>query len=75
MTNLIQGWKEHLKAKREKELKERAEELYQMKEHEGEMWITFADELIMPTRFIDGDPIQVLRQIRAAYIERKEDEL
>lgn len=75
MTNLIQRWKEHLKAKREKELKERADELYQMKEHEGEMWITFDGELIMPTRFIDGDPIQVLRQIRAAYIERKEDEL
>lgn len=75
MTNLIQRWKEHLKAKRKKELEERAEELYQMKEHEGEMWITFADELIMPTRFIDGDPIQVLRQIREGYIERKEDEL
>lgn len=70
MTNLIQQWKEHLKAKREKELEERAEELYQMKEHEGEMWITFADELIIPTKFIDGDPIQVLRQIRAAYIIR-----
>lgn len=75
MTNLIQRWKEHLKAKREKELEERAEELYQMKEHEGEMWITFGGELIMPTRFINGDPIQVLRQIRAAYIERKEDEV
>lgn len=75
MTNLIQRWKEHLKAKREKELEERADELYQMKEHEGEMWITFGGELIMPTRFINGDPIQVLRQIRAAYIERKEDEL
>lgn len=70
MTNLIQKWKKHLKAKREKELEERAEELYQMKEHEGEMWITFADELIMPIKFIDGDPIQVLRQIRAAYIIR-----
>lgn len=70
MTNLIKKWKKHLKAKREKELEERAEELYQMKEHEGEMWITFADELIMPIKFIDGDPIQVLRQIRAAYIIR-----
>lgn len=70
MTNLIQKWKKHLKSKREKELEERAEELYQMKEHEGEMWITFADELIMPIKFIDGDPIQVLRQIRAAYIIR-----
>ena len=70
MANLIQKWKKHLKAKREKELEERAEELYQMKEHEGEMWITFADELIMPIKFIDGDPIQVLRQIRAAYIIR-----
>ena len=75
MTNLIKRWKEYLKTKREKELEERAEELYQMKEHEGEMWITFDGELIMPTRFIDGDPIQVLRQIRAAYVERKEDEL
>ena len=70
MANLIQKWKKHLKTKREKELEERAEELYQMKEHEGEMWITFADELIMPIKFIDGDPIQVLRQIRAAYIIR-----
>ena len=70
MTNLIQQWKEHLKAKREKELEESAEELYQMKEHEGEMWITFADDLIMPIKFIDGDPIQVLRKIRAAYIIR-----
>ena len=75
MTNLIQRWKEHLKAKRKKELEERAEELFQLCEHEGEMWITFGGELIMPTRFIDGDPIQVLRQIRVAYIERKEDEL
>ena len=75
MTNLIQRWKEHQRVKREKELKERAEELFQLCEHEGEMWMTYNGYLVLPTRYINGDPIQVLRQIRAAYIERKEDEL
>lgn len=75
MANFIKQIVEKLKAKRKAELKAMANNLYQMKEYEGEMWLTFDDELIMPTRFVNGDPILVLRLIREAYIEREEAEL
>jgi hypothetical protein len=71
MTNLIQRWKEHLKAKREKELEERAEELFQLCEHEGEMWLTYDGYLVLPTRYINIDPILLVRQMRQAYINEE----
>lgn len=69
MANLIQRLKEHLKAKREKELKERAEELFQLCEHEGEMWLTYDGYLVLPTRYINLDPILLVRLMRQAYID------
>lgn len=71
MTNLIQRWKEHQKVKREKELKERAEELFQLCEHEGEMWMTYGGYLVLPTRYINCDPILLVRQMRQAYINEE----
>jgi hypothetical protein len=71
MTNLIQRWKEHQKVKREKELKERAEELFQLCEHEGEMWLTYDGYIVLPTRYINIDPILLVRQMRQAYINEE----
>lgn len=71
MTNLIQRWKEHQKVKREKELKERAEELFQLCEHKGEMWMTYNGYLVLPTRYINCDPILLVRQMRQAYINEE----
>lgn len=71
MTNLIQRWKEHQKVKREKELKERAEELFQLCEHDGEMWMTYDGCLVLPTRYINCDPILLVRQMRQAYINEE----
>jgi hypothetical protein len=68
MTNLIQRLKEHLKAKRKEELKERAEELFQLCEHKGEMWMTYDGYLVLPPRYINLDPILLVRLMRQAYI-------
>lgn len=70
MANLIEQFKENLRVKREKELVARAKDLYQIKEYDGETWLTFNDVLILPTSMIQGDIIMVLNQMRASYVER-----
>lgn len=71
MAKLIQRLKEYLKAKKKEELKERAEELFQLCEHEGEMWMTYNGYLVLPTRYINIDPILLVRQMREAYINEE----
>lgn len=70
MANLIEQLKTNLRVKREKELVARAKDLYQIKEYDGETWLTFNDVLILPTSMIQGDIITVLNQMRASYVER-----
>lgn len=52
-----------------KEVKERADELFQLCENDGELWLTYGGYLVIPASLLANDPITTLRQIRQYYIE------
>jgi hypothetical protein len=46
-------------------------ELFQIEEHTGELWLKYDGYLIMPCTMLNETPIDALRKIRACYIARK----
>ena len=46
-------------------------ELFQIEEHSGELWVKYGGYLIMPCTMLNDTPIDALRKIRACYIARK----
>lgn len=57
------------------EITHRAEELYQIREFHGELWITYNEELICPCAMLNVMPIEALRKMRVSYVTRKTTEL
>lgn len=67
-----------LKIRREKKqaselasLVKQANELFQIVEYNGDMWLTFETRLMMPCAMLKDTPIDALRKMRAYYIARK----
>lgn len=46
-------------------------ELFQIEEYAGELWIKYDGYLIMPCTMLNDTPIDALRKIRTCYIARK----
>lgn len=67
-----------LKNRREKKQKSalallvrQANEIFQIVEHNGDMWLTYEARLVMPCAMLKDTPIDALRKMRAYYIARK----
>ena len=57
---------------REKEcLFEKANEVYQLKEYMGKIWLTYKGALVCPQEMFKENIIEVLNQIRAMYVARE----
>ena len=56
-------------------VEEQAREIYQVTEHNCELWLTFSGALICPMDLFSEDPLTVLSVIRKQYVERHTDEL
>ena len=68
----------YLKIRREKKresvlasLVMQSNELFQIEEYAGELWLTFDARLIMPCTMLNETPIDALRKMRACYVARK----
>lgn len=68
----------YIKIRREKKreavlasLVRQSNELFQIEEHTGELWLKYEGYLIMPCAMLNETPIDALRKIRACYIARK----
>ena len=48
-----------------------SEYLYQVREYQGELWLTFNDSLVCPCALLRGDITDVLVDIRSAYVTRR----
>ena len=70
MNNPFKGIARKMQERKEKGISERAKEVFQICEYEGETWLTHGGQLILPTSFLSDDPIRILNQIRKAYVER-----
>lgn len=71
----IKQWKKSFDAKKIERIEEEAKEIFQLKEYESQVWLTYRGALICPVRLIEGDTIVSLNVMRSMYIERaKKDE-
>jgi hypothetical protein len=68
----------YLKIRREKKreavlasLVRQSNELFQIEEHTGELWLKYDGYLIMPCTMLNETPIDALRKMRACYVARK----
>ena len=68
----------YIKIRREKKresvlasLVRQSNELFQIEEYTGELWLKYDGYLIMPCTMLKETPIDALRKIRACYVARK----
>lgn len=57
--------------RKDKELKERANSLFQVAEHNGELWITVNNCPVMPTSFLCIDALEAIQKMRELYIQER----
>lgn len=77
-TMVFNWWKkatENKKALQAKRLQEEANELYQIKEHNGELWITYDGRLFAPQSLFTEDVIAIIGNLRECYIKEKTTKL
>lgn len=66
----IKQWKKSFDAKKIERIEEESKEIYQVKEFESQLWLTYRGALICPTKLLEGDAIASLNVMRSMYIER-----
>jgi hypothetical protein len=74
MEAIKEWWIRKMKQRKEREemsLFAKADEIYQVKEYMGKIWLTHDGALVCPQEMFKGDIIEVLNQIRAMYVARE----
>ena len=66
--NIFKKW---LYGKSKEKCLQEAREIYQVREFDNELWLTFNGALICPTEMLYGDDlIKALQEIRDLYVQR-----
>ena len=61
----------HIRAmRREREKLENASFLYQVKEYQQELWLTFAGNLVCPCSMLGEPPVEAISKMRDLYMKR-----
>ena len=47
-----------------------AEEVFQVKEYGGELWVTYNGNLVCPCAMLKQEPVEAIKQMRELYVER-----
>ena len=74
METIKEWWIRKMKQRKEREDKylfAKANEIYQVKEYMGKIWLTYNGALVCPQEMFKGDIIEVLNQIRVMYVARE----
>lgn len=61
---------EVINRKRKERLQERAKSLYQITEHNGELWLTFGSSAVVPCSMLNCTPLEALASLRQGFIDR-----
>lgn len=71
MLKFIENWKTHSYKRKCERVEQQATELYQIREYNEELWLTFGGALICPCDMLVGDDsVATLKEIRENYIRR-----
>lgn len=72
--NIMDYFERNTVSKQEAMRKERIEEsnaLYQVKEHGGELWLTYGGNLVCPCAMLKDAPVEAVCKMRELYIDRE----
>lgn len=70
LSEYIAKKKEEFKQARHVRAVRMSEEMYQVREYDGELWFTFNSNLVCPVSMLKDDAIAALERMRNAYVER-----
>ena len=65
--------KRRMAEKRLTRITDNANVLFQVREHDGALWLTYADNLVLPCSMLNIAPIDALSQMRSLYTSRLTD--
>jgi len=71
MKNLFKIMNNPFKEDKVAKAKGEAEELYQIKEKDGELWITYSSAPIIPESLLKNPALETLRELRELYVKSK----
>lgn len=69
--NIFSKW---LFSKPKELCEQESKDIYQIKEYDGEIWLTYNGALICPMALFSEKPIEVLSKIRESYVKRNTTE-
>lgn len=64
-------WKMHRDVKKRLEMELKAEVLFQLKEHGGQIWLTFNGSRVCPCEMLREPPVEAVRLMRELYVNEK----
>ena len=65
--SILSHYKKFTRHQREKV----APEVYQLKEFEGQLWLTYSGALVCPCSMLAVEPVDAVNQMRDLYIKRE----
>lgn len=67
----VKKWKNRRAMKKRLQREWKAEELFQLKEYNGKIWLTFNGNRVCPCDMLKEQPVEAVRQMRELYVEEK----
>lgn len=58
------------RSSKKSDIEKRAAYIFQLRENNGEIWLTFADSLVCPATMLKDDVVKAVSEMRRMYIER-----
>lgn len=69
-SEIIRLWKDKRDESHKKNILNRAEQIFQVTEYKHELWFTHNGVLFCPCKMINGEPTDVLFELRTLYYSR-----
>ena len=68
--NWLKEYRQKKAERKEREVRQRAESLYQICEHDNALWLTYNGNLVCPCSFLKEDAVVAVNTMRKMYVER-----
>lgn len=68
MINFVANIKQDIKDKLARGVVEKSKEIYQIREKDGELWLTYEGQSVIPCSMLNEEPIKALESLRKLFI-------
>ena len=68
--SIFEKFRKNKKVKDKEDVTSFSLSLYQLKEHGGEIWLTYDGHLVCPCTMLNVSPVEAVQKMRELYVER-----